>query len=154
MNFDIEIIRKSECEVGDDFLRLVVEETVARGARPSFTPCERLGISIVLTDDEEVREYNREHRGKDATTDILSFPISESGPIESDAEGNCSLGDLILSVPFIARSAEEDGVSFVREFAYVLSHGVLHTLGHDHSEEMFAIQDAVTDSVAGQGGVE
>ena len=154
MNVDIEIIRKKECEVRDDFLRLVVETTIARVGRSSFVSHDRISVSIVLVDDGLIRELNREHRGKDASTDILSFPTSESDPIEPDPEGDCMLGDLILSVPFIAPSAESDGVSFERELAYVLSHGVLHLLGHDHSEDMFAIQEAVTDSVAGEGSVE
>lgn len=101
---------------------------------------------------------NRDHRDRDATTDILSFPAFDSTDFEADAEGVIFLGDLVLSVPFIIRSAEEDGVSFERELAYILSHGVLHVLGFDHSEGMFAIQDAVADAVAdsaaGKGSVE
>ena len=55
------------------------------------------------------------------------------------------LGQLFLCYDYIKRAAEEDGVSLEREMAYVLSHGVLHLLGYDHTEEMFAIQDTISE---------
>jgi len=154
MDFDVDIIRKTVCPVEDGFLRVVVERTVALAGRPSSISGGSVSVSIVLTDDEETRLFNREHRDRDTTTDILSFPSFEDGVFEADPDGTVPLGDLILSVPFVTRSAEEDGVSFGREFTYILSHGVLHLLGYDHSETMFRIQDTVTDSLAGGSGVE
>jgi len=154
MDFDIDIIRKADCPAGDGFLRSIVERTVALSGRPSSVSRVRVALSVVLTDDTEVRAMNRRHRDRDATTDILSFPNFEDGVFESDPDGTVPLGDLVLSVPFAVRSAEEDGVPFGREFAYILSHGVLHLLGYDHSEEMFRIQDTVTDGIAGENGVE
>ncbi len=154
MDLDIDIIRKADCPVGDGFLRSVVERTVALSGGPSSVSRTRVALSVILTDDAEVRAMNQQHRDRDATTDILSFPNFEGGAFEADPDGAVQLGDLVLSVPFVVRSAEEDHVPFDREFAYILSHGVLHLLGYDHSEAMFSLQDAVTDGAASEDGVE
>jgi rRNA maturation RNase YbeY len=154
MNRDIDIIRKTDCPVDDAFLRAVVDSAIVQSRRSFPVSAGRVSVTVVLTDDAEVRAMNRDHRDRDATTDILSFPTFDGSDFEANAEGTVFLGDLVLSVPFIIRSAEEDGVSFERELAYILSHGVLHVLGLDHSEEMFAIQDAVADGIEAGGSVE
>jgi probable rRNA maturation factor len=92
-----------------------------------------------------IQELNKEYRSKDKVTDILSFGAEENW-LERGflPEGEFFLGDLVYSPAFILRAAREDGITDEHEMSYMFSHGILHLLGYDHSDEMFAIQDMVT----------
>ena len=103
-------------------------------------PCE---ISVMFTDDEGIREINREFRGIDAATDVLSFPMNELSPGAFDAEacerdpetGAVLLGDMAISLERCAAQGEEFGHGFEREIMYLTVHSVLHLLGYDHMDE-------------------
>jgi len=87
-------------------------------------------LTLVLTDDAQLRELNRDYLGNDAPTDVLSFPAFESDP----ETGSRYLGDILISMPYAARSAEKAGHPFEAEVQLLVVHGVLHLLGHDHAE--------------------
>ena len=87
-------------------------------------------LSIVLTDDAEQRELNREWRGIDKSTNVLSFPqIEPFGPVAG------LLGDVILARETLEREAAEMGVGFDDHFTHLVVHGVLHILGYDHVDD-------------------
>lgn len=103
-------------------------------------PCE---ISVLITDDAGIRSVNKDFRGKDAATDVLSFPLQELVPgafrpdlseVSRDT-GRLMLGDIVLSAERVAAQAEEYGQSADREMAYLAVHSVLHLLGYDHLDE-------------------
>lgn len=104
------------------------------------TPCL---VSVMLTDEEGIRVVNREFRGVDAATDVLSFPLNEltAGAFvpedcERDPEtGAVMLGDMMISLPRCERQGEEFGHGFEREIQYLTVHSVLHLLGYDHVDE-------------------
>jgi probable rRNA maturation factor len=87
-------------------------------------------LTIVLTDDVQLRELNREYLRIDAPTDVLSFPASESDP----ETGARYIGDILISMPYAARSAGKGGHGLESEVQLLVVHGVLHLLGHDHAE--------------------
>ena len=100
-------------------------------------------ISVMLTDDEGIHQVNREFRGVDRPTDVLSFPMNELVPGEFDAEecerdmdsGSVLLGDMMISVPRCEAQGEEFGHGYRRELMYLTVHSVLHLLGYDHVDE-------------------
>ena len=96
-------------------------------------------ISLSFVDNERIHELNKEYRGKDAPTDVLSFPMFEDGEIEYDDESDepCAIGDIVISLEKAVEQAEEYGHSLEREAAFLAVHSVLHLLGFDHevSEE-------------------
>ncbi|HOJ09010.1 MAG TPA: rRNA maturation RNase YbeY [Clostridiales bacterium] len=113
-------------------------------------------VSVILLDDEGIREINREQRNIDSPTDVLSFPLvdMENGKINSDLgdfdldEEKILLGDIAVSLEMAKKQAEEYGHSFERELAFLITHGVFHLLGYDHEDEesqkrMFSKQEAV-----------
>ena len=106
-------------------------------------PCE---ISVTLTDNKTIHGINKEHRGVDRPTDVLSFPIFDD---EFDNGELCVLGDIVLSLEKAASQAEEYGHSFERELAFLCVHSMLHLLGYDHEEgaaeesEMFEKQEQI-----------
>jgi probable rRNA maturation factor len=87
-------------------------------------------MTIVLTDDAQLHELNREYLGVDAPTDVLSFPASELDP----ETGTPYLGDILISVPRAKQQAESVGHSVEEEVQLLVVHGTLHLLGHDHAE--------------------
>lgn len=104
-----------------------------------------LSAEIVLVEAEEIRRLNRETRGNDAVTDVLSYPSLEhirgvmlkkdDFPADIDEEGNLFLGSIAICTERAREQAEEYGHSFGREFFYLTVHGVLHCLGYDHMTE-------------------
>ena len=110
-------------------------------------------ISVTFTDNEGIREINREHREIDAPTDVRSFPIlgdDEDGDT-NPGTGAVILGDIVLSLERAREQAAEFGHSFTREVAFLTVHSVLHLLGYDHvnseeeDKEMRARQHAILD---------
>ena len=95
-------------------------------------------IYVVITDNEGIREINREHRDIDAPTDVLSFPQYEFDAPTVFAEELTEpvmLGDIVISKERLITQAEEIGHSFEDELAYLTVHSVLHLLGYDHMNE-------------------
>lgn len=99
-------------------------------------------ISLTLTDNENIREINNEHRSIDAPTDVLSFPM-----LEFDDEGQIidnefeydddliMLGDIVISLEKAREQSIEFGHSFTREVAFLVAHSMLHLLGYDHVDD-------------------
>lgn len=105
-------------------------------------------LSIVLTDDSQLRKLNRDYLGIDAPTDVLSFPASESDP----ETGARYLGDILISVPRAVEQARAAGHDLQGEVQLLVVHGVLHLLGHDHAEvggkaRMWAAQAEVLEGL-------
>ncbi len=99
-------------------------------------------ISITFTDNQTIRELNREYREIDRETDVLSFPMEDEGD-------SVVLGDIVISLEKAKEQAEEYGHSLEREIAFLCVHSVLHLLGYDHEtsqedeKEMFNKQDEI-----------
>lgn len=102
-------------------------------------------INLVLTDGETIRRTNREFRNIDRETDVLSFPMleyeqpGEFSYVEEEAcfnpdTGELLLGDIMISVPRLKEQAEAYGHSLLREYAFLITHSLLHLMGYDHME--------------------
>lgn len=94
-------------------------------------------VEIVLAGDETVRDLNRLYRGKDEATDVLSFAAQEGEPFLTPPEETPSLGEVILSVPFVERQvnslqATGQNITIEGQLAHLLVHGLLHLIGLDH----------------------
>ncbi len=89
-------------------------------------------ITLLLTDDEQLQGLNKEYRGIDAPTDVLSFEAGEKMP--GMQEDDPYLGDIVISVPMAERQAKEGGHSLKAELQLLSVHGTLHLLGYDHEE--------------------
>lgn len=124
-------------------------------------------VNVLLTDNEGIREYNREYRSIDRETDVLSFPNLEFETpgvyeVEEEQEADCfdpdtgelSLGDIIISVDRVAEQAESYGHSPKREFAFLVAHSMLHLSGYDHMEsEEAKVMEAKQEQVLQKLGI-
>lgn len=107
-----------------------------RALRDKLAPTAQ-GLSVTYVDDRGMRKLNREHRGKNTTTDVLSFPA------EPEAGAFPHLGDIVISLPTADKMAKKLGVSRRREVETLVIHGFLHLCGYDHEKdkgEMMALQ--------------
>lgn len=90
-------------------------------------------VSVSFVDNSEIKELNREYRGKDRETDVLSFPSGEGDKVDINLEtGAAVLGDIVISLEKASQQAEEYGHSIEREIAFLTVHSCLHLLGYDH----------------------
>ncbi len=127
--------------------RRLAEDVVAASLDAEEFPYEA-EVSLTLVDDARMREINRETRGIDAPTDVLSFPMLEyaapadfsaleedwAGCVNPDTD-EVMLGDIILSLDRVRAQAEAYGHSEKREYAFLITHSMLHLMGYDHMEE-------------------
>jgi probable rRNA maturation factor len=92
-------------------------------------------LVIRIVDEAESRQLNREYRGKDRPTNVLSFPFEAPAVVPSDL-----LGDLVICAQVVSSEAQQQGKIVTAHWAHMVVHGVLHLLGHDHQEEQEAIE--------------
>lgn len=123
------------------------ESVIERAVHAVFSTCPvaaeikgsvpSIEISITLSDDESVRILNRDYRGKDKPTNILSFAMqdTEDGWEYPTPGLPCTLGDLVIARETLIREAEDEAKSFADHFTHLIVHGTLHLLGYDHIED-------------------
>ena len=122
--------------LADRAARAAVERTPYGGLLASAALVE---VSVRLTTDEEVHQLNRQYRGKDKPTNVLSFPMIQPDLLESvtanSDDGEVLLGDIVLAHGVCAAEAAERGVAVADHAAHLIVHGVLHLLGYDHADD-------------------
>ena len=110
-----------------------IEKYITEVLNKEYSSDKEVYISVLLTGNEEIQEVNKNFRGKDMPTDVISFAYHDNG--ESDTGIFDTLGDIIISLERVEEQRKDYNHSFKREFYYVLTHGILHLLGYDHMEE-------------------
>ncbi|NLL63835.1 MAG: rRNA maturation RNase YbeY [Ruminococcaceae bacterium] len=90
-------------------------------------------ISVMLVDNEKIRQLNKKYRKTDKETDVLSFPLGVDGAYDVNLDtGSAQLGDIVISIEKAIEQAERYGHSLQREVGYLTVHSMLHLLGYDH----------------------
>ena len=112
---------------------------------------ESQDVTVKICGDTEMREFNKNYRGIDQTTDVLSFSLEFKEP-QSNAE---YLGDIVISYPAAKKQAQEHHQSLEDELTFLLIHGLLHLMGHDHDKlederKMFSLQENLFKQVLGK----
>jgi probable rRNA maturation factor len=151
-SLEIEIVRHSDLwdslEISDDALSRAARAAFAASSAAPDEPCE---ATLVLTDDEEMLELNRTWRGKDTSTNVLSFPAGE--PF-GEARGEPSpLGDIVLAGETVIEEAKLRNIPAADHATHLVVHGMLHLLGFDHErdEDAECMEALETKVLAGLG---
>lgn len=144
----------------EEVIKTVISKTLETENCPYETE-----VNVLLTGNEEIHEANKEFRGIDRPTDVLSFPMvdydypSDFSYVEENQESYINpetdellLGDIMISVDKVYEQADEYGHSRKREFAFLIAHSMLHLLGYDHIDEserkvMEVKQEAILDAL-------
>ncbi len=148
MKVSVEYTEEVQTSFHKTFLLRIATETLTLCPGITLKQHDVLSLTAIAVSPERIRELNRDYRKKDAVTDILSFgEYEDMEALARDQSKRLFLGELFFCYDFIVAAAVEDAVSVEHEMVYIFSHGILHLLGYDHSEEMFAIQDAVTENM-------
>ena len=122
-------------------LKKVIEDT----AKASVAACgitERCSVDILIVDLENMQEINRDKRGIDAPTDVLSFPTGEKG----------FLGDIVIAYEKVFSQASDYGHTAEREMGFLTAHAMLHLMGYEHDTdedeaEMFGMQEEILEGL-------
>lgn len=152
----IEMTNEYEEELAGELLALV-ERCLDAAARKEGVTGE---VSLTFVGNERIHELNREFRGVDRPTDVLSFAMNEQGEDELDIfvdedeleQFPNMLGDIVISIPKAHEQAADYGHSFERELGFLAVHGFLHLIGYDHmthadEKEMFSRQEEILQSI-------
>ena len=107
-------------------------------------------ISVTFVRSVTIHKINRDYRGIDRPTDVISFAVQDADTFFE--EEDTDLGDIFINIDYAARQAREYGHSYEREIAFLFTHGLLHCLGYDHmtpedEKEMTALQHQILDPV-------
>lgn len=96
-------------------------------------------VTLLFVDETEIASYNGRFLDRDGATDVLAFPVEELLPglvPDNDPQGPpLMLGDVVIAPSYVRRQADEHGVSFEDEMALMVTHGILHLLGYDHTDD-------------------
>ena len=158
---------ENETDVNYEFNIEEIVEAIAVEILDSEQCPYEVQINVLLTDNEGIREFNKEYRQIDRETDVLSFPnldYEEPGDFEIDEDmeadyfdpdtGELILGDIIISVEKVAEQSESYGHSQKREFAFLVAHSMLHLCGYDHMEaEEVAVMEAKQEAALKKLGI-
>jgi probable rRNA maturation factor len=139
IHMDYEATKKLDIDY-DSLINRVVNECL------DYEDCPyEAEVSILLTDDSEIREINKQFRDIDKATDVLSFPAieyniagdfsdleEEAGECFNPETGELILGDIVISVDRALEQAEEYGHTITREIAFLTAHSMFHLMGYDH----------------------
>lgn len=118
----------------------IIKPVIAKCFEEEHLMDTNIYVSITLTTPNYIKQLNREYRGIDKETDVLSFPMYEKDELETkirtkDFTHEDVLGDMVISIEQVQKQAVEYGHSFKRELSYMVVHSFYHLMGYDHMEE-------------------
>lgn len=143
--------RQKHLEIDDVLMEKI--ESVMRKCLSDEGVDDDLEISLTFVDDEEIHRINKEFRGVDSPTDVLSFPLFTDDEFDVEYE-EVALGDIVVSTQTAIRQAQEYGHSITREICFLICHSMFHLLGYDHmTDEEADIMEKKQEGVLNSLGI-
>lgn len=126
-------------------------EKIAQSAEKILKLKEEYQLSVTFVRSRTIHVINRDYRGIDRPTDVISFAARDDADVFFEEE-DTDLGDLFINIDYAKRQAKEYGHSYEREICFLFTHGMLHCLGYDHMKEedekvMFDLQKKILDPI-------
>lgn len=128
---DIELSIDNQTEFKIEFKKELIQ--IILNLAKYFNIEKHINVDLTIVNNEEIQKLNKEYRGKDYATDILSFDFGNDGLY--DTLPFVHLGELVVSYEKVISQANEFNHSVKREFCYLFTHGLVHLIGYDHEEE-------------------
>ncbi|WP_073341063.1 rRNA maturation RNase YbeY [Caldanaerobius fijiensis] len=147
--------RQESVYITEELKKLLIDVVESAAKSEGFEDVE---VSISIVDDEEIRKLNKEYRGIDRATDVLSFPMMDfegDDAIIQEATDIVMLGDIVISAERAKAQAADYGHSFEREMAFLTVHGMFHLMGYDHEKpEDARVMRAKEEKILSELGIE
>lgn len=148
---DVHIAESIDCASSDMPAEQWLTDWVRR-ALDGLKEQRPVSVSLSVVDEEESRRLNHEYRGKDRSTNVLSFPMDFEVPPPPGEP--LLLGDIVICGPVVMREATEQGKPVDAHWAHMVTHGVLHLAGHDHEDDGEAeVMEQLEKNILAGGGV-
>ena len=140
MKLSLEINNLAKSPVKKPEILRVAENTLKIACSNRITT-KNMHISLALVDEKTIKSLNRRYRGKNSSTDVLSFAEYKDFLKSNPEDKDVFLGEVVLCYNDIKQYAKKQKLNFKKEFSKAISHGILHLLGFKHGQKMFQIQE-------------
>jgi probable rRNA maturation factor len=143
-----EVVVAADCWQSEPDAEAAVQRAIAAASAAAGADVGNAEIAVMLTDDATIRMLNKDFRGKDTPTNVLSFPAPEMDVADDEDAAPRALGDIAIAYETLRREADEEAKPFLHHLSHLAVHGFLHLVGYDHetddeAEEMEALEVAI-----------
>jgi probable rRNA maturation factor len=140
-----EVVVAADCWQSEPDAEATVQRAIAAASQATDADVDDAEVAVMLTDDATIRTFNKDFRGIDKPTNVLSFPAPEMDTADDEAPAPRALGDIAIAYETLRREADEEAKPFLHHLSHLAVHGFLHLIGHDHesdaeAEEMEALE--------------
>lgn len=139
-----EVVVAADCWQSEPDAEAVVQRAILTASATTDADVDNAEVAVMLADDATIRTLNKDFRGLDKPTNVLSFPAPEIGGSDKD-DAPRALGDIAIAYETLRREADEEAKPFLHHLSHLAVHGFLHLIGYDHetddeAEEMEALE--------------
>lgn len=143
-----EVVIAAEAWQSEPDAEAVVQRAIAAAASASDADVENAELAVMLTDDAGIRALNKDFRGIDKPTNVLSFPAPERCATAAENDAPRALGDIAIAYETLRREADDEGKPLAHHLSHLAVHGFLHLIGYDHdtdddAKEMEALETGI-----------
>ncbi|WP_024515131.1 rRNA maturation RNase YbeY [Bradyrhizobium sp. Tv2a-2] len=143
-----EVVVAADCWQREPDAEAIVQRAILAASTAADADVGNAEVAVMLTDDAAIRTLNRDFRGIDKPTNVLSFPAPETHGADDEDVAPHALGDIAIAYETLRREAEEEAKPFLNHLSHLAVHGFLHLIGYDHetddeADEMEALETAI-----------
>jgi probable rRNA maturation factor len=143
-----EVVIAADCWQSEPDAEATVQRAIVAASEATDADVDGADVAVMLTDDATIRTFNKDFRGIDKPTNVLSFPAPEMDVADDEAPAPRALGDIAIAYETLRREADEETKPFLHHLSHLAVHGFLHLIGYDHetdeeADEMEALEVAI-----------
>jgi len=143
-----EVVIAADCWQSEPEAEAAVQRAIAAASEATEADVGNAEVAVMLTDDATIQSFNKDFRGIDKPTNVLSFPAPEMEVADDGAPVPRALGDIAIAYETLRREADEEAKPFLHHLSHLAVHGFLHLVGYDHetddeAEEMEILEVAI-----------
>jgi probable rRNA maturation factor len=143
-----EVVVAADCWQREPDAEATVQRAILAASTAADADVDNAEVAVMLTDDATIRTFNKDFRGIDKPTNVLSFPAPEMDAVDDEEAAPRALGDIAIAYETLRHEADEEAKPFLHHLSHLAVHGFLHLIGYDHetndeAEEMEALEVAI-----------
>jgi probable rRNA maturation factor len=143
-----EVVVAADCWQSEPDAEAIVQRAIRAASAATDADVDNAEVAVMLTDDATIRTFNKDWRGIDKPTNVLSFPAPEMDPAGDKDTAPRALGDIAIAYETLRREADDEAKPFLHHLSHLAVHGFLHLVGYDHetddeADDMEALEVAI-----------